>query len=720
MKVPATRVLLFASFTISLFVATFSGRAELSGLPPNPRLLLNAAGIAQLKERIAAAPWAQAEWEKLTNSAEAELGEPIVLPPRGGNWGHNYVCPIHGARLRQGKEIGPWQWEHICPVGDHILHGDTSKATLDFDGACLRGIHDGYAEEVVNHGLVYQMTGDVRHARKAREILLAYAERYLAYPLHDNEGKPGKGGRVASQSLTEATWLIPMLQGADLVWVTLSEADRRAIADKLIMPALKEVIIPSNHGIHNIQCRLNSSIGLAGLLLGDQKLVSLAIDGPVGYRAQMAKGVMGDGMWLEGSSGYHFFTIAGVWPLLEAARNCGIDLYGPKFQSMFDGPLALAMPNFSLPNFNDSSVVALQGEEDFYELALARYHNLAYASILSRSRRHGQLALLFGETKLPTGERTELGSRNSTGSGYAMLQRGPGKDATWLCVKYGAHGGWHGHPDKNNFILYTQGEIVAPDAGTHAYGSPLHENWDRTTFAHNTLVVDQVSQDQATGTSLAFGTEQGVDYSVTDAGAIYHGVHFIRTAAMLTPELIVFVDQIQADAPHTFDLVYHQMGTWEGLPDGKTFSPPATVGYQYLTQATTRSASDNGLTLKTTTESGLHPTISLTGDVATEVITGYGILKTTEEHVPLVVQRRHGKNTVYVWAVSLNSVPVALKVLAVKDESGKPLASTEAVAIRVGDGQRQRSMLVNPTQKKVVASLPDGSAWSSSAVFAVK
>src|SRR5204863_6199754 len=99
----------------------------------------------------------------------------------------------------------------------------------------------------------------------------------------------------------------------------------------------------------------------------------------------------------------------------------------------------------------------------------------------------------------------------------------------------------------NSFILYTHGQVLSPDAGTHAYGSPLHTGWDKTSLAHNTLVVDENSQQPAQGTCLAFGTDHGVEYSITDAGPIYTNanVRFIRTAAMLTPDLIVFVDQIQ-------------------------------------------------------------------------------------------------------------------------------------------------------------------------------
>ncbi len=693
--------------------------AQTNSLPPNPRLLLNADGLALLKQRIAAAPWATRQWAELKANAERQLDKPIVLPPRGGNWSHNYVCPEHGARLVQGAKIGPWQWEHICPVGNHVLHGDPSQAVLDFDGVVLRDIHQAYATEVIDHGLVYQLTGDLRHARKAREILLAYADRYLSYPLHDNQGKPGKGGHVASQSLTEATWLIDFVQGADLVWSTLSADDRRAITDKVLLPALNETIRSHPLGIHNIQCRHNSAIGLVGFLIGDQKLISEAIDGEYGFRAQMEQGVLDDGMWHEGSSGYHYFTIAGLWPLAEAARNCGIDLYGRKFHSMFDGPLSLAMPNFSLPNFNDSGIVPLQSEADFYELAFARFHDPVYASIISPGNRRGRLALLYGETNLTSAALTAPNTHNSPASGYAIIERGTGDDATWLGIKYGPHGGGHGHPDKNHFILYAHGDVLAPDAGTHAYGSPLHAGWDKTTLAHNTLLMDETSQEPAQGKCIAFGSQGGVDYSITDAGPIYPGVRFIRTAAMLSQGLVLFVDQVQASEPHTFDIAYHQFGAWQDLPPGSPWSSPSHGGFRYFTRTTVRPLGGDCLTLKTRVNDR-EPAIVIAGGDSTQIITGYGILKTTEDHVPLVLQRRKAQRTAFVWAVSVDGTPVKLAVSDVSNPAGVPLSHDEALLVRVTNHEHGWSVLVNPSKKDVSATSPGGQTWRSTDAISLR
>ena len=200
-----------------------------------------------------------------------------------------------------------------------------------------------------------------------------------------------------------------------------------------------------------------------------------------------------------------------------------------------------------------------------------------------------------------------------------------------------------------------------PDAGNRRYGSPLHYEWDKVTLSHNTLVVDEKSQRPATGKSLAFGSEHGVDYSMIDAGDIYDGVRFVRTAVLLNENLALFVDQVQSDRPHIFDLACHYRGRWSkpaGTEDPKL---PSNEGYQHLRGAASL-RTNNGATLLVDGENNSHAAIVLAGNEATQIITAYGIGKTTEDRVPAAIFRRHSPQTTYVWAVSLNGAPVKLNV----------------------------------------------------------
>jgi oligo-alginate lyase len=678
-----TRLARPLTVTILILVACASA-AEPRPLPPHPRLLLNREGIDQLRQKIQHEPWSTV-WANYEAGLVGELKPRIELPPRGGNWSHNYVCPTHGARLKQGRPVGPWQWEHHCPVGPHVLRGDPSLATLDFDGNGISAAHADFALAVRDLGVAWQVTGKTQYAERARAILLEYAAKYLAYTMHDNRGRvvQRNGGRVASQSLTEASWLVPMAQGADLIWDTLAPSQRDELAEKLFRPAIEETILnrSTKPVIHNIQCHRNSAVGLVGFLLGDSQLIDGAIDGLSGYRANMRAGVQADGVWFEGAWGYHFFTIRGIWPLTEAARNCGSDLYGPELQRLFDAPLRLATPDFRLPAFNDSGEVTIARDADYYELAYARYQVPAYAALLAPRERSGRMALWFGVRNLAGGELPQLASRNAETSGYAILQRGEGSQATWLCLKYGPHGGGHGHFDKNHFVLYARGQAVMPDAGSHAYGSPLHRDWDKTTFAHNTLVVDETTQTAATGKCLCFGSEAGVDYAMVDAGDIYSGVRFVRTAALVHPELIVFVDHVQADKPHTLDLVCHHQGQWDRLPAGREFVPAQVAGYKCLQDATSRMA-EAGITLSARLGEDRASRIVLAANAPTEVITGTGVGSSTEQRVPLAVFRRVAQETTYVWAVALDGSPVTLTTRTAS-------AGSTTVAIQAAQGNWQ-------------------------------
>jgi len=663
-------------------------------LPEHPRLLFSRKGIAELKERINRYDWAKAQWEALKRRADAALSEPINLPPRGGNWWHYYACPKHGASLRTGKQIGEWQWEHICPVDNEVIQSDPTKPERDYDGVVIMGVHGRFANLVRDLGIVYQVTGDRRYAEKAKAILLAYDDRYLSYPLHDIRGKPSVGGgRVGPQTLDESTWLIPMAQGADLIWETLTDAERETLAQKLFLPAAKEVILPHKMGVHNIQCWKNSAVGLVGFLLGDKQLIWEAIENPErGYWTQMRKGVSEDGVWWEGAWGYHFYTLSALWHLTEAARNCGINLYGDELKRMFDAPFKFMMPNWRLPAFNDSTEVALLTEIGFarfgitqpiYELAYARYREPLYAALLSRGERRSDFALWFGVGELPQPQPIRWRSANYPASGYAILARGEGEQATWLCLKYGPHGGGHGHPDKLNFVLYARGQVLALDPGMARYGVPIHGGWYRTTLAHNTLIVDETNQKPAEGKCLSFGTEGGVDFVVADAGDIYDGVRFRRAIALLNENAIVVIDNVRCDKERLLDVALHLRGQWSNLPEGEKWTPPDKDGYRYLTEATIRRV--GGLTtIVVDPRPDWRVAVTLIADAPVDLVTALGVGSHAADRVPMVMVRRQAKDLTLVWCISLDGRPI--QAVWAPDATKRPAETT--IQIKLPDGQR--------------------------------
>ncbi|MBN2449266.1 MAG: alginate lyase family protein [Lentisphaeria bacterium] len=621
-------------------------------LPDRPRLLLRGDEVPALRGRIERLPWAAAIFAAEKRRADEWLGKAVELPPRGGQWWHWYACKADGSRLQTVSAS-----EHRCPVCGRVYSG------WPYDDVVLDRQHNALAGALRTLGLAYQVTSDRRYAEKGREILLAYAERYESYPLHNIHGKAAiGGGRVGPQTLDESTWLIPICQGADMIWETLSAEDRRRAEDGLFRPAA-EVIRQHRMGIHNIQCWKNSAVGLVGLLLGDAALVADAVSSPHGFRRQVAQGITADGQWYEGAWGYHFYTVMAMVPLLEAGERCGLGLYGFEGEGrcarqLFEGPLDLAMPNLHLPAFNDSGTVNVRGQARWYECALGRYGTPRFAEPIGGERR-GLEALLAGPDALPELPPDSRAGRNVTASGYAILEHGSGADAAWLCLKYGPHGGGHGHHDKLNLVAYRNGVLFGIDPGTAAYGVPIQKEWFRATLAHNTLTVDEANQAAAEGTCLAFGSAADAALSavVAEAGPICERVVFRRAVALHGEDLILILDLVQAESEHTFDLAWHNAGTWVRPPSGTPAEVPAKPGYMHLRNMV---RSESPLPV---IRAGENLDVAIAVASADGVTwAGRGFHARDELRPAAVIHRCSGRTAVVGWALSLTGRTPELRV----------------------------------------------------------
>jgi oligo-alginate lyase len=666
------------------------GGVELpKSFPPHPRLLFNQDALPGIRERAAGA--AQQHFQSLKRQANEWLEREVTLPTKGSQWYHWYSCPKHGTRL---STEGPTR--HVCPVDGQVFSG------YPYDDVVLSGEHSRLAGAVRTLGMVYQVTGEARYAGKAREILLAYAGQYESYPLHDihGEAKVG-GGKVGPQTLDESVWLITVVEGADCVWDTLAKEEQEKVERGLLRPAT-DIIRRHKMGIHNIQCWKNSAVGLTGLLLGDLELVNEALQSESGYFNQMAKGVSPDGPWFEGAWGYHFYTLSALVHLTEGAKHSGVNLYGPELKRMFNAPLDMAMPDLTLPAFNDSSAVNIASQRALYETAFARYQDPRYLEVCGKGRADTDATLIHGVVSRSAAPEHGLMSRNFEASGNAILTAGSGPEATWLCLKYGPHGGGHGHPDKLNFVLYGMGTVIAPDPGTANYGVPIQGGWFRTTLAHNTLTLDETSQRAAEGRCEAFIATNGFSAVMAEAGAIAEGVKFYRTLALIGDNLLVGLDQVRSTLaligdnllmgldqvrsakPHKLDLAYHNRGKLPELPGATVFQSPARPGYSYLRDTQTLTSTE-GLRLGFEMAEGKRVRWAMAPGEQTTFIAGTGVGRHTEDRVPIVIARREANATAYLWCVALggdNPAPELRAETVVPADGGSP-EPAERSAVRV-------------------------------------
>ena len=658
----------------------------------HPSLLITREQADEVLARVKGSPELEAIYLALEKTANDWLQKTPEYPDRGGQWWHWYTCKACGARLETKSAT-----EHACPDCGEVYSG------WPWDDVILDRQHGALARAIRDCGLMYVFTGDDAYAAKSREILLGYAERYLNYPLHNIHGKPEKGGgHVGPQTLDESTWLIPVAQGFDCIYDTLSEADIETISEKLLLPAAW-LIHDHQWGIHNICCWHDSAYGLVGLALGEEQLAADAINGPKGLRAQVEEGVTDDGFWYESAWGYHFYTMSALQPLAIATRNVGIDVYTDRYKGMYDAPLRFMAPGGILPAFNDSGRSNALTQGRMYELPYAHWGDPRHLLPILRSGRKSQETLLFG-ADLGEAEDFALGSTVFPDAGYVILRSGAtgaeGADRhipeNYIALDYGPHGGGHGHPDKLGFVLYGKGQLLAEDPGCIAYGNPAHAGWFRQTLSHNTVVVDGKSQKACTG-ELQF-TAFSDDMSLCSARAddAYDGVRLRRTMALLGDRVIDVV-LCEAEEDSSFELAYHNRGTLQcGLGFSDMAEPPDGDGYSWANGWRSAPASD-AWSASWQQEEG--PTVTFAQSASEggrEVLTAVGMGNPTKVKVPFVVSRVTGARALYCTALQItDGAPVAdLAIRVLPVEGGG--ADEAPVAVEVTGGGVRDVLLVNP------------------------
>ncbi|HET8546560.1 MAG TPA: alginate lyase family protein [Bryobacteraceae bacterium] len=546
-----------------------------------PRLLLQADDFTRINEVAASRRWAAdarasiirvaQEWPQahLTRYGLQEL----ALPPEGGQWTLWYVCPVHGVGLQYTAPN-----THTCPVDKKTLSG------WPYDQVIYARRHSELAGAARDNALAFRLTGGQTYAAAAAWILKQYAGRYLTYPLKDvNNRITNSAARASAQTLDEAAWLIPLAWSYDLLSGTdvLSASERADIENNLLRPAAT-VIQRNDAGISNWQSWHNAAIGAVGFALEDGALINAAVDGRSGFRFQMSNSVIGEGFWYEGAWGYHFYALDPLVQLAGMAAQHGIDLWSvPGLRGMFSVPLELTFADGALPALNDSRPQSLFDHARLYEHAYARFGDPLFAAVAGR-RSRGRDALLWGAADLPDASLAELGARVFPDSGYAVL-RAPQGDHT-VTMKFGPHGGWHGHYDKLGFVSFALGGILGVDPGTQSYAAPTHNTWDKETVAHNTVVLDERSQSPATGKLLWQDLTDQYSAASADAGPVYSNATLERTL-LVTREyaLDLFKVRTTDGSTHRIDWVYHNSGELTPALDVSAYDGfGKSGGYQHL------------------------------------------------------------------------------------------------------------------------------------------
>lgn len=596
--------------------------------------------------------------KRLEDDVSWTFDRALPFPDRSAGYYHEYFCPDHAVQLEYDPDS---PYRHRCPADGAWFSGEP------YDSAWLWSVNHELAEAAFRLALLSQVSTESKYENKAKSVLLGYSERYLGYD-HDDD-RPIKG-KLTWSCLDESVWIIPMSWATWFLRETLSSSDLTAIRENLLIPAAEHLIQQRQERIHNIENWLNAAIGTIGIVTENDEIAELVLSGPYGFHDQVAQGVLADGAWYEGSPSYHFYSLAPLIWHARATEGTETDLRSaPQIRSMLAAPFQWAYPNLTLPAFNDcwyhTSLLdecghGIPSSAGFYEIGAAWYSEPLFRAVLQRTykkrSRDTVEALLYGLAPLSTDDLAAPESIHLAPSGYAILRnwgnRLQEQELPYLLLKYGRHGGTHGHPDKLSMVLAMDEQHLSPDLGTAGYGIGLNESWYRHTVSHNTVLLDQTAQPPGRGELLSFLAPEDGPFGVADAAITWgdpgpYGDSRFRRVFLVGQGYFLDLFLVERTASGDIDWVYHNRGDLEGDFTEDSIIPDLDedLGYGHLTA--TQERAEAGQTILTFAGNNWGLQLSLAGGPATQIMLARGPDNPASETMPVVIRRRQAKDTCF-------------------------------------------------------------------------
>ena len=457
-------------------------------------------------------------------------------------------------------------------------------------------------------GMLFTLTGEEKYAAFVRDILDRYADLYPTLGPHPLSHKQ-KPGKLFHQTLNEEVWLVHAAQAYDCIYDWLSAEERKRFEENIFRKMVhlfaveyeEELDRIHNHGIWAV-----AAVGLTGYVLGESDWVEKALlgskkDGEGGFLKQLDLLFSPDGYYLEGPY-YIRYALRPIFLLADAVERNEPDrkIFQHRDQileKIYYAAAKTVFPDGIFPPINDASStmnIADIGPLIATNITYHRYGGndnlLAISRIQGRVMLNGAgLAIAKDLAEAPVKPLAWKSVELSDGfdgerGGLGILRMGQGSGQTMLLMKYGLHGKGHGHFDKLNFIFYDQKRQVIPDYGfarfinieTKFGGRYLPENdsYAKQTIAHNTVVVDEASQNAANRRAADkvwaerhfFNAEDDqVKAMSARANQHYDGVKLQRTMLMVQHEkldhpVVIDLFRIESDVEHQYDFPLHFNG----------------------------------------------------------------------------------------------------------------------------------------------------------------
>ncbi|NPV46300.1 MAG: hypothetical protein HPY69_05055 [Armatimonadetes bacterium] len=586
----------------------------------HPAGLVNRENVRTMREKVRRYQWAREVQEGLVAGTRRWMEVPVerlreLTPTRRGNVYHNFTCPADNARLT----FDPFEDKTFsCPACGKTYAAD-QESTVYPEGEAYHGtLYDGWsclyfiaiAHACWHMGLVYQLTGDEAYARRARDILLIYA---------DNTPKMAReevgGSKVIFTYNREGETRILEFAGAyDLIRDSgvLSDEQKAHIEGDFLKPFCEDVFMdPEMRMDWNNVFWWQLAIAQVGVALEDRRYLDYAFglgDYSPAKRPQHRSLAYSathhfrpDGAHFGLNTGYQLYPLTALLQTIALGANLAqqepkrfppaeFDLRDPQnpvgdvARRAVYWYLALALPDYTMATVGDSMLSrdSLKAYDPIAELAYQYFgvNEVAYYPQMNTTR--GLWGLLWGAPEVVRRPVRFESARLS--SGFTALRKEYGGKRLYVGLNHLQPGDGHQHADRLGIITYACDRLLGLEKGT-PYNDYAVREVARASYGHNTVTVDRRSQpngSQLRGEQVPqvkwFVSDPEVEFAEVWGDRIYGQTERYRRAVAIVDDLVVDVFDVVGGA--TRDWLYHCQGNLDiGLPleAEEEFDTPAYV-----------------------------------------------------------------------------------------------------------------------------------------------
>lgn len=393
-------------------------------------------------------------------------------------------------------------------------------------------------DAVMSAAYLYAISGDAKYARKLLDFFRRFADPVTGYPAR-------KRGCSASY-VQEGHFFKHMAAAWDILLGSglPTEGDKAAMEAvfRLYMDIL-DVHIRDGHISNWILSELQGAL-FSALVIGDMDRALRFAFGPGGIEQQFSRGVFNDGWWHECSVGYNTWVSSMMLHVARALAPFGVDITNTSFpvpfnreidstcacggfpvksamfnrkwggsrrpavriKDMFDAPLPALDYRGVLFGIADSDEKRLSSVHfgSTYDLAYHYYKDPAYLPIIARNEPDP----IFGEPEVhalalasaaPEGVNRPGAFSDNIGLAVVRSRKEgrPPRDQIQAVLRYGSHGGAHGHFDIGDLLSVMRygRSFFNPEHCWWGYAHFMYKFYVQCSLTKNMVVVDRKMQE---------------------------------------------------------------------------------------------------------------------------------------------------------------------------------------------------------------------------------